>query len=108
MTSKACPRNLIEMVPFSGENMLTVACSSAETGKVTRQFCKVGCIGCGLCAKQSDMFVIAENLAKVDYQKYSDDEKAKTAMQKCPTKVIIQAGKNIKADAQPTVKTTSE
>jgi len=44
--AKACPRNLIEMVPFSSENMMTVACSRKETGKVTRQMCRVGCIAC--------------------------------------------------------------
>jgi len=93
--SKACPRNLIEMVPFSSENMITVACSSRENGKTTRAMCKVGCIACGLCAKQSDMFVVADNLAKVDYNKYVYDEKAKTAIAKCPTKVIIRAGKNV-------------
>lgn len=99
--SQACPRNLIEMVPFSQDNMITVACSSKENAKTTRQMCKVGCIGCGLCAKQSDMFVVSNNLAKVDYEKYSDDEKAKTAMQKCPTKVIIRVGKNVEANKQP-------
>ena len=96
------------MVPFAQENIITVACSSKENGKTTRQMCKAGCIACGLCAKQCDMFVIAENLSKVDYQKYSDDEKAKTAVQKCPTKVIIRVGKNIEADTQPLEKTTAE
>jgi electron transport complex protein RnfB len=106
--SKACPRNLIEMVPFPQENIITVACSSKENGKTTHQMCKAGCIACGICAKQSDMFVIAENLSKVDYQKYSDDEKAKTAMQKCPTKVIIRVGKNIDAHVKPAGKTAAE
>ncbi len=106
--SKACPRNLIEMVPFSQENMITVACSSKENGKTTRQMCKAGCIGCGLCAKQSEMFVVIDNLAKVDYEKYSDDEKAAVAMSKCPTKVIIRVGKNIKANAPPAQKTATE
>jgi hypothetical protein len=41
------------------------------------------------------MFVVTDNLAKVDYNKYVDDEKAKTAIAKCPTKVIIRVGKNI-------------
>jgi len=30
--SKACPRGLIEMVPFGQENMMTVACNSKENG----------------------------------------------------------------------------
>jgi ferredoxin len=70
--------------------------------------CKAGCIACSICTKQSDMFVIAENLSKVDYQKYSDDEKAKTAMQKCPTKVIIRVGKNIDIALQPAKRTAAE
>jgi len=91
--SKACPRNLIKMVPFSHENMITVACSSREAGKVTRTICKVGCIGCGLCAKQSDIFSMEDNLARIDYSKYKPSEETKTAMDKCPTKVIIHVGK---------------
>jgi len=85
--SKACPRHLIEMVPFRHENMMTVACSSKETGKSTRAICKVGCIGCGICAEQSDLFKVDENLARCDYAKYETTEKEETAMNKCPTKV---------------------
>ena len=92
--SKACPRNLIEMVPFSHENMMTVACSSRETGKNTRAFCKVGCIGCGLCAKQTDIFTVKDNFAKIDYAKYQPNEQTETAMNKCPTKVIVFRGKS--------------
>ena len=91
--SKACPRHLIEMVPFRQENMMTVACSSKETGKSTRAICKVGCIGCGICAKQSDLFKVDENLARCDYAKYETTEKEETAMNKCPTKVIVYRGK---------------
>ena len=90
--SKACPRNLIEMVPFAQENMLTVACSSKESGKTTRAMCKVGCIGCGLCAKQTDLFSIEDNLAHLDYKKYQPTEQTETAMNKCPTGVIIFCG----------------
>ena len=92
--SKACPRNLIEMVPFTREHMMTVACSSKETGKSTRSICKVGCIGCGLCAKQSDLFKVEDNLARCDYAKYEATEKEQAAMSKCPTKVIVYRGKN--------------
>lgn len=98
--SKACPRNLIEMVPFSYENVMTVACSSKETGKSTRSFCKVGCIGCGLCAKQSDIFVVEDNLARLDYTKYQPSEQTESAMNKCPTKVIIYRGKTAQTSKQ--------
>jgi Na+-translocating ferredoxin:NAD+ oxidoreductase RNF subunit RnfB len=99
--SKACPRNLITMVPFSHENMMTVACSSKESGKSTRSICKVGCIACGLCAKQTDIFAVKDNLARTDYQKYQPDEKTETAINKCPTGVIVYRGKTAPPPRQP-------
>ncbi len=105
--SKACPRNLIEMVPFGYENMMTVACSSKEAGKTTRAMCKVGCIGCGICAKQTDIFSTEDNLARLDYEKYQPTEQTETAMDKCPTGVIIYVGKTAPAARQPTEKAVS-
>jgi RnfABCDGE-type electron transport complex B subunit len=102
--SKACPRNLIEMVPFGHENMITVACSSKETGKSTRSICKVGCIGCKVCTKQSDLFAVEDNLARLDYEKYEPSEQTELAMTKCPTKVIIYRGKSAPQGAQPAAK----
>ena len=99
--SKACPRNLITMVPFSHENMMVVACNSKETGKSTRSMCKVGCIACGICTKQSDMFSVGNNLAHTDYGKYEPGEQTETAMSKCPTGVIIFCGKDAPAPRQP-------
>ena len=90
--SKACPRNLIEMVPFAHENMMTVACKNKENGKTTRSICKVGCIGCGLCAKQTDIFTVEDNLARLDYSKYQPNGQTETAMNKCPTGVIVFRG----------------
>jgi Na+-translocating ferredoxin:NAD+ oxidoreductase RNF subunit RnfB len=102
--AKACPRNLIEMVPFTHETMMTVACSSRENGKTTRTFCKVGCIGCGICAKQSDLFTVTDNLAKMNLEKYAPSEAVQTAMDKCPTGVIVYRGKNAPAPRQPAEK----
>jgi len=98
--SKACPRHLIEMVPFRHENMMTVACSSKETGKSTRAICKVGCIGCGVCAKQSELFKVEENLARFDYAQYQMTDKEEAAMNKCPTKVIVYRGKTVPKSGQ--------
>jgi len=95
---KACPRNLIEMVPFNHDIMMSVACRSAESGKVTRSMCKVGCIACGLCAKQTDAFTIENNLARLDYQRYEPAEAFETAMNKCPTGVIVYRGKGAPVD----------
>jgi len=102
--SRACPRNLITMVPFKHENMLTVACSSKENGKTVRSMCQVGCIACGICAKQSDIFTVTENLAKTDYQKYEPDDKTLSAYNKCPTCVIVYRGKNAPDPREPAKK----
>jgi Na+-translocating ferredoxin:NAD+ oxidoreductase subunit B len=91
---KACPRGIIEMVPFAYDKMMTVACRSQESGKDTKAFCKVGCIGCKLCTKQSEAFAVNNNLAKLDYAKYQPGEAFEAAMNKCPTKVIVYRGKN--------------
>jgi electron transport complex protein RnfB len=99
--AKTCPRSLIEMVPFSHENMMTVACRSRETGKVARSMCKVGCIGCGICAKQTDLFSVQDNLAQLDYEKYQPTEQAETAMDKCPTGVIVFRGPTAPPPRQP-------
>ena len=99
--SKACPRGLIEMVPFSQENMMTVACNSIEAGRALRSMCKVGCIGCGLCAKQTDQFKVTDYLARLDYGKYSPGEAAETAMEKCPTGVIVYRGPTAPPPRQP-------
>ena len=90
--TKTCPRNLIEMVPFTCENMMAAACRSRESGKSTRAMCKVGCIGCGLCVKQSDIFSVRDNLAYVDYARYELNAKTEAAMNKCPTGVIVYRG----------------
>jgi RnfABCDGE-type electron transport complex B subunit len=95
--SKACPRNLIEMVPFTHNVMMTVACKSQENGKDTRAFCKVGCIACKLCTKQTDAFEMTGNLAKMNYDKYQPGEAFETAKKKCPTGVIVYRGKNAPA-----------
>jgi electron transport complex protein RnfB len=103
--SRACPRNLIEMVPFGSENMMAVACSSRETGKVTRSMCAVGCIACGICAKQTDLFKVENNLARLDYIKYQPSPQSETAMAKCPTGVIVYRGPSAPPPRQPKQKT---
>jgi electron transport complex protein RnfB len=102
--TRACPRNLIQMLPFYHENMMIVACSSQETGKVTRSMCKVGCIGCRLCAKQSDIFSVEDNLARVNYEKYQPNGQTEAAMEKCPTGVIVYRGKSAPEPCQPVSK----
>jgi len=99
--SKACPRNLIAMVPFSHEPMMTVACSSRENGKTTRAMCQVGCIGCGVCTKQTDAFAVEDNLARLDYAKYEPSGQAEAAYNKCPTGAVVYRGKSAPEPREP-------
>lgn len=99
--ARACPRNIIEMAPFGCENMMSVACSNRETGKVTRSQCAVGCIACGLCVKQTDLFKVTDNLARIDYVKYKPSPQTETAMAKCPTGVIVLRGPTAPAPRMP-------
>ena len=102
--SKACPRNLIEMVPFGHENMMTVACNSRESGKVTRTMCRVGCIACRLCTKQSDAFSVEDNLARMDHAKYEPCSENEAALNTCPTGVIVYRGKAAPEPRDPKTK----
>ena len=105
--ARTCPRYLIEMVGFGQENMMTVACRSRENPKTTRQMCKVGCIGCKMCEKQTDLFKIEDNLAHLDYEKYEPSEQTETAMTKCPTGVIVYRGKSAPVPREPGQKPTA-
>jgi len=92
--SKACPRDLIEQIPFKQEQMLVVACSNKEPAKLVKQVCKVGCVGCKLCAKLfSDIFKVEDNLASIMYDNYSGEEDLDKAIEKCPAKVMVYFGK---------------
>jgi ferredoxin len=81
--------------------MMTVACNNKETGKATRTMCKVGCIGCGICAKQSELFSLQDNLAHLAHEKYDASEATETAMEKCPTGVIVYRGPSAPEPREP-------
>jgi len=92
---KACPRALIELIPFQQERMLVVACSNKEPGKLVKQVCTVGCTGCKLCQKLlPDLFEVKDNLASMNYDHYEhSSEELDKAADKCPTNTIVYAGK---------------
>ncbi|MCK4628382.1 MAG: ferredoxin, partial [Sedimentisphaerales bacterium] len=87
-------RRLIELLPMREDPMMVIACSSLDKAKDVRGYCKVGCVGCGLCAKLApNMFRMQQKLAVIDYEKYGNLEERDKAQQKCPRSLMIYVGK---------------
>lgn len=83
--AQACPNGLISIMPKSFSTL--VRCSSQDNGKVTKQNCKNGCIGCMICEKNcpSNAITVTDYHASIDYSKCTD---CGLCAQKCPVKVI--------------------
>lgn len=82
-----CPVNVIELIPY--ESDFYIACKSHNSGKITRAFCSVGCIGCKICEKKAPNggFTVRDNLAEIDYSELTNSERA-IAAEACPVKCI--------------------
>ncbi len=80
-----CPRQIIKRIPYSAKDV--VACSSKDKGKDTRFACTVGCIGCGICAKncEAQAISVVDNCAVIDYSKCVG---CGVCAEKCPRKII--------------------
>ncbi len=80
-----CPRNIIKSIPYNTK--VTVVCNSNAKGKDTRGACSVGCIGCGICAKncESGAITVENNLAVINTEKCT---KCGVCIEKCPRNII--------------------
>lgn len=91
---RACPREIIQQIPFKVEEMLIVACANHDSGKAVREVCRVGCVGCGACARlEPELVSIEGSLAQIDYAKYSGKENVEKLVEKCPMQSLIVFGK---------------
>ncbi len=95
--SKVCPRAIITITGFQSDMIPTVACSSKDSGKDAKAVCNTSCIGCKVCAKQSDLFTITDNLSKCEYNRYGEDHRDQVlkSIEKCPTGCIHLIGKPV-------------
>ncbi|MFP4053889.1 MAG: RnfABCDGE type electron transport complex subunit B [Phycisphaerae bacterium] len=85
---RACPRDIVSIEHFLTERMLVVACNNTDPGRNTRAVCKVGCIACGICARECELFDVRGDLTRLDHDRYHPDEYGeglRTASRKCPT-----------------------
>ena len=81
-----CPKNLIELIPYDAAHV--VQCNSRDKGPVVMKACSVGCIGCGICAKNcpSDAVHVEDNIAYIDQAKCTG---CGICAEKCPKKIIL-------------------
>lgn len=82
---RECPKNVIDLV--NADVSYAVSCKSKDKGKVVRSVCSVGCIGCGICAKNclAEAITVENNLASIDPDKCAN---CGMCAEKCPQKVI--------------------
>jgi Na+-translocating ferredoxin:NAD+ oxidoreductase RNF subunit RnfB len=84
---RACPRGIMELLQT--DQKVFIACVSRDFGKSVKSVCKVGCIGCGLCANPK---IIADEIITMDgklpvihYEKVKDPiNDLNGAVEKCP------------------------
>ncbi|RMF76740.1 MAG: RnfABCDGE type electron transport complex subunit B [Acidobacteria bacterium] len=104
--AEECPRNLFTMVPFKAERMLVVACANKDNGKDVKEVCEVGCIGCGVCAKVSDLLEMKDGIPEIKYDSYLPSaqlqESLDTAIEKCPMESLVYVGKPTAEDLAAT------
>jgi len=96
--ARACPRNIITMVPFKSDRMLVVACSNQDAGPDVKAVCEVGCIGCKGCSRRADQVEMEGNLPVIDYDLYGSESDFQVALEKCPRARLTFVGKPSEAD----------
>lgn len=86
MCEKACPRNLIVVLPQSAS--VRVSCKSKAPAKEAKDACSNACIGCKRCEKacQFDAIHVNSGLASIDYDKCT---KCGECLKVCPDQCIV-------------------
>ena len=82
---RACPRGIMRLIPVTQQ--VYVGCLSQDKGKAVKDVCKVGCIGCSLCAKvtPSGSIEMKGNLPEIN----PEGTNLVVAVHKCPTKSLV-------------------
>lgn len=82
---KACPKNLLNLILYQPKHF--VFCQSHDKGSLVRNYCDIGCIGCGLCLLNCTYKAIEmrDNVAFIIAEKCTN---CGVCLEKCPTKSI--------------------
>ena len=98
MCANVCPQKLIEITPL--KSRVSVGCSSADKGKITKELCDRGCIGCKLCEKECkfDAIHVIGNHAVIDYDKCRS---CGMCSKVCPRGIITVFAKDSRAAHNP-------
>ncbi len=86
---EVCPKKII--ILENADNKIYVKCLSQDKIVVVKSICPVGCIGCKICEKLSGgVFIVENNLSRVNYSKVKSDTPWQAVIEKCPTRCIIK------------------
>ena len=93
----SCPRGVLRLVPE--EATCHVYCNSPAKGAEKRNECKVGCIGCKKCERESDnQFIVDGFLAKVNYSNEILPTKETIEKINCPRNSILTIEEHLKLE----------
>lgn len=82
-----CPKDIVSLEKAS--EAYYVKCLSRDKASLVRNACKAGCIACQICEKLSKgLFIVEDNLSRIDYDKQIDETLLKLCVEKCPTGCI--------------------
>ena len=83
---RACPRDLCQLVPISAK--VYVACSTQDKAKEAKAACKVACITCWLCVKNSPEGAV-EKVGNVPRLTRPEGVDYAEAIEKCPMSCFV-------------------
>jgi Na+-translocating ferredoxin:NAD+ oxidoreductase RNF subunit RnfB len=83
-----CPKSVISLIPLGAK--IEIECNSKDKGAKVRKNCKVGCLGCGMCARNCDhnAIKVENNVAVVDPHICINECSEEKCLTKCPTGAI--------------------
>lgn len=97
---RACPRNIMKLIPRN--QRVYLGCVSRDFGKAVKTVCKVGCIGCSLCANPKttadEIITMDGKLPVIHYNRIKDPQQdLENAVNKCPTRTFVIREVNVPA-----------